>query len=489
MRFFTPQLNQEQMVTGLGAAAAGVLLIVPVVVSDVVMRDQPMDWTYLVIGFAVASVSGVYITHKVRTARDGALVIGPTVSFLTTCCSSAALMFGHLGTHEWSANMYIAALVLPCIFFAITGDTWMIVLGLSFTAAEVAVCLSVDGLGVRAFAVLLMFFVSIDGIATAMVSPSIRRLQHRFRSREAVAAVTGTLATAETIDEGLAACLPQIHTVIPCRRVLVVARALGPGGYVPRVVQEWHADAVDSPAVDTVELPTELERSTDTVVVDGRCFIPVGFSALGELTLVLDGIDSRKLVPVFVQVAAAGLATSVLRMNSRIAYVADLRHESRTDPLTGLANRRVLEERTEVEVARSARTGQPVTVAMVDLDHFKAYNDRFGHQRGDEALQAISTAMHQRLRAEDLLARYGGEEFCLVLPGTDLDAAEVILDDLRRVAGSVDGGYEMPTISAGVAQWDGAEDVYHLIGRADRALYEAKRLGRDRVVVAALRAS
>lgn len=503
MRYFTPRLNQEQMVSGLGAAVAGMLLFVVVLVTDALMWRHGMRWVPVGIGFGVAAVPGVIITHSIRSARQGRVTVGPDVFFVATACSSLALVFGQLGTHAWSGDAYLAALVLPCIFYATGGDWVMITFGLVVTAVEVGVDLSVDHLGATAFASRFLFYVSIDGLAALMVAPSIHRLHHRFRSREAVSAVAGALATAETVAEALDRVLPLVHTVVPCGAVSVVARTGGAttggattggattGGSGWRTLAQWSYGGIPMPIARPSELP-DLQAGGGPVVVGGRCFIPLGFTPSGELIMVIEQLRQGRLLPSPVREAAEALGASLAIGFSRLGYVAGLKHESRTDPLTGLANRRALEERLTVELARSARTGAPVSVALLDLDHFKAYNDRFGHRRGDEMLQAASAAMRGRLRAGDLLARYGGEEFCVVLPDTPLAPAQRIMDEVRRLAEPAEGptadGAGQPTMSAGVAEWDRTETAAQLLERADRALYEAKGSGRDRVVAAGGRA-
>jgi diguanylate cyclase (GGDEF)-like protein/PAS domain S-box-containing protein len=151
---------------------------------------------------------------------------------------------------------------------------------------------------------------------------------------------------------------------------------------------------------------------------------------------------------------------------------------ARTDALTGLANRRAWDEELRRELARAQRTKRPVCVAMIDLDHFKAFNDERGHLAGDELLREAATTWRLVLRLGDLIARYGGEEFALLLPDCGIgDAAHVI----ERLRASTPLGQ---TCSAGVAAWDGSESPGELIARVDAALYEAKRAGRDRLAYA-----
>jgi diguanylate cyclase (GGDEF)-like protein len=116
---------------------------------------------------------------------------------------------------------------------------------------------------------------------------------------------------------------------------------------------------------------------------------------------------------------------------------------------------------------------------MMDLDHFKAFNDTRGHQAGDRLLKEAAAAWLSRLRQQDILARYGGEEFIVLLPGTDVLEGCAIMERLRPATPAEQ------TFSSGVAAWDGTETSEELIARADAALYEAKHTGRDRIVAAA----
>ena len=165
-------------------------------------------------------------------------------------------------------------------------------------------------------------------------------------------------------------------------------------------------------------------------------------------------------------------ATEISRLVSRLEGLA------RTDPLTGLPNRRVWDEEVPRELERARRTGAPLCVAMLDLDHFKAFNDHNGHQEGDRVLKEAAAAWKQAVRTTDLLARYGGEEFGLLLPACPLhDAVEVV----RRVQAATPPAV---TCSIGLASWDFHESAVALVRRADEALYAAKAGGRDRYVTA-----
>jgi diguanylate cyclase (GGDEF)-like protein len=161
----------------------------------------------------------------------------------------------------------------------------------------------------------------------------------------------------------------------------------------------------------------------------------------------------------------------------RADLVARLTEQALVDGLTGLPNRRALDESLDASVARAARTGATLSIAMVDVDHFKAYNDTYGHPEGDRLLSALSATWKAELRGQDTVGRYGGEEFLLLLPGVDTAVAASVVDRLRT------GIAEPVTCSFGVATWDGAETASALVSRADQALYAAKRGGRNQVVV------
>lgn len=171
--------------------------------------------------------------------------------------------------------------------------------------------------------------------------------------------------------------------------------------------------------------------------------------------------------------------------------VAELERLSTIDPLTGVANRRRLDHVLSLEWRRAARSEAPLSLLMIDIDHFKAYNDRYGHQQGDACLARVANAVaSQANRAAELLARYGGEEFALVA-ATDGAGAASLAAKLREVVESLAIEHEgadsgRVTISVGVASMvpTGGCDPSELVARADQALYEAKRRGRNRVAVA-----
>ncbi|NVZ37484.1 GGDEF domain-containing protein [Pseudomonas sp. 21615526] len=182
--------------------------------------------------------------------------------------------------------------------------------------------------------------------------------------------------------------------------------------------------------------------------------------------------------------------TWMLRLELRRRYRAEkvLSELAATDGLTGLANRRTLDQRLRLEWDRAQRSAEPLTVLMIDVDHFKAFNDRHGHQGGDEALRTVAQVIEGNIRRPaDLAARYGGEEFAVVLPHTDSQGARVIAEHIRSSVEHLPrvGGDTVPiTVSIGLSTWtkNSRTTLEELLLNADQALYEAKHTGRNRVV-------
>ena len=242
-----------------------------------------------------------------------------------------------------------------------------------------------------------------------------------------------------------------------------------------------------------------------------------GWAAMAALLLAAFAVpegwsDARPLgVPMLgwalaLAVLAAALAvqlaisarTSFVRERRLVASSARLRETSAefeqqaaTDMLTGLANRRAFYDRLDAEFRRSRRYGRPLSVLMIDLDHFQQVNDRHGHVVGDLVLAAVARLVREHVRESDMAARYGGEELVVMLPETDGVHAAAMAERLRSVIRDHDfevGDDGSPlTISAGVAAFPDCEprDGADLVRLADEALYRAKAAGRDRVEVAA----
>lgn len=165
-----------------------------------------------------------------------------------------------------------------------------------------------------------------------------------------------------------------------------------------------------------------------------------------------------------------------------------VRAESLTDPLTGLANRKFLQSTLD-RALTDADAGRTFSILVVDIDHFKTFNDNYGHLTGDQVLRLVALALKQNVKGQDLAARFGGEEFAIVLPETDLAGAGAVAERVRRavmtkdlVKRSTGEHLGRVTVSVGVATWRRGDTGQTVIDRADRCLYVAKRNGRNMVV-------
>jgi diguanylate cyclase len=182
------------------------------------------------------------------------------------------------------------------------------------------------------------------------------------------------------------------------------------------------------------------------------------------------------------------LADSSRQIESLNERLDELRTEVRMDQLTGIANRRMFDEALHRELTAAAETGEELCLCVGDIDHFKRFNDTYGHQTGDQVLRLVAQAMSANVKGRDVVARYGGEEFALILPQTNLRAAVTVANQIREkvkakelIKRSTGESLGTITISIGVARYRHGEAADELIKRSDACLYAAKRGGRDQV--------
>lgn len=217
-----------------------------------------------------------------------------------------------------------------------------------------------------------------------------------------------------------------------------------------------------------------------------------GLSALLSTTAVSNeaaanvGLNVRAAL-VYMLLALAFHAALVALVVGRL--LAELSYKARHDVLTGLLNRRAMEEAIGEQMQRGRRTGEILSLLMLDIDHFKSINDRFGHPVGDLALQHVAAILQANVREIDHLARIGGEEFLVLMPATSMDTARPLAERLREQLATHPlhwhGGSVDLSVSIGIAQSGGAhEETSRLLVRVDAALYQAKAQGRNRVTVA-----
>lgn len=263
--------------------------------------------------------------------------------------------------------------------------------------------------------------------------------------------------------------LVAFGTLVTMLLVLVVAAA-GTGGPASPVLA-WFALV---PAMATLRF--RLTVSIALAVVAALLILGVGFA-----------VDPARAVdnPVYI-ITALVMVANIVGVCTALMW-GELEHRDRAvlDPLTGLLNRASLESRA-TEIEQQARlTDSAVSVVILDLDRFKRVNDEYGHERGDAVLRAAAYEIRKTLRSFELVYRIGGEEFLLLLPGADLDTGLEVAERVRMAVATARPGELDLTLSAGVAVAAGHDVRYQELFRAaDRALLDAKREGRDRVVAA-----
>jgi diguanylate cyclase len=241
---------------------------------------------------------------------------------------------------------------------------------------------------------------------------------------------------------------------------------------------------------------SDAKRFLATAIADNRSQI----QAIGNVTVrAQGGADPNYLIKsLMTELELAATRASKMEDNftqtsQQLEAIRESLSESeqraKTDALTGLPNRRALDEFSRAAQTATMETGEPLSILLLDVDHFKKFNDGFGHAVGDEVLRLIAKTLKDHVRAVDLPARYGGEELIAILPGADLATCADIAERVRRKISECritrrSTGTQLPkvTVSLGVAQFRPGESMAELIERSDRALYHAKRTGRDRVV-------
>jgi diguanylate cyclase (GGDEF)-like protein len=261
---------------------------------------------------------------------------------------------------------------------------------------------------------------------------------------------------------------------------------------------------IQMPEVNGFELAERMRRDDHTrsvpiIFMTGNSVDPsrtfLGYEA-GAVDFLFKPVDARVLeskVDVFVELYRQRRQLSernaelerLLQLNETMAEELRKAHgkavqDAHTDGLTGVSNRRHIMELGAATLGDRRRQSQPLSLAILDLDHFKSINDTYGHPTGDAVLCAFCRHVSRRIRPSHMLGRLGGEEFLLLMPGTPLADAEVVLERVRRTLKS-HAGVEY-TFSAGMAQAGPNEPLPSIIKRADSALYEAKRVGRNCIV-------
>jgi len=488
VRFDLAHPTQRQLRDGVSCGLIAESIMIPVLLTVTLVDHHAVRWSYVFAAMACIFVSVVYLAMFVAITKGRSSVESQAnVWFVIVCLALAGLACIDLATATYT-GLYTPAMLVGVLFVCIVGDRRMQIIVDLYALALIGLIGWIEGLRGADLAVSLVIYASTIAVITFICARTVGSLTGQVNFSHAIDALNetfddlgfdGSRSGTDTVSKIFRRGLPQVTHILPADRVAVFTRNSSLERFT--LVAAWPEEITEYS--DLATLPA-LTRSlvANAVDLDPRyCAIPVGYAPDGELVMVIERSPSDNRTDERAAEAAELLASAFLRATSRANFVNGLHAESRTDPLTGLANRRSLFERIEVEMAHALRRETPLSVAMIDLDHFKAYNDRYGHVAGDTVLRSIAAVMVSNIRGQDMVARYGGEEFCLVMPDTDLVGGHHLLDKLRE------GGRESRsdfgvTLSAGLTSWDGIEDPTSFIERADQALYRAKESGRNRVV-------
>jgi diguanylate cyclase (GGDEF)-like protein len=488
VRFDLDHPTSRQLRDGVTCGLIAESMMIPVLLTITFLDHSSVRWGYMAGAVACIVVSIAYQAIFALTTRGQASMESQANSwFVIACLAMAGLACIELSTATPVA-LYTPAMLVGVIFISIVGARRMQLVIDVFALSLIAVIGWVQGLRGAEFAVSMVVYASTIAVINYICARTVGSMTGQINFAQALDSLNESFdevgldvarPTSEAFAEIFARGLPHVASVMPAERVAVFTRT----GSVERftLLASWPDLSAD--CGDLARLPavaTALAHNTVELEPD-HCVLPVGYASDGELVMVIDRSEGGARAELRSAEAAGLLSAAFLRITSRANFINGLHTESRTDALTGLANRRSLMERIEMEMSHALRSDTPLTLAMIDLDHFKDFNDRFGHVAGDNVLRSVAAMMVSNTRDQDMVARYGGEEFCLVMPDTDLIGGHHLLDQLR--SGGRDATTELTvTLSAGLTSWDGIEDPMAFIGRADRALYRAKSSGRDRVV-------
>ncbi|MGO9360178.1 MAG: GGDEF domain-containing protein [Xanthobacteraceae bacterium] len=250
-----------------------------------------------------------------------------------------------------------------------------------------------------------------------------------------------------------------------------------------RVINE--IDEVMNLITDALGMTTEFGKSLDGATAD----LVAAHDRDGILAVVNSLVKSTRDMRDNNKILENRLIGSKQEVANLQQSLEAIRAETLTDPLTGLGNRKYFDRAIEDAVKNAVKNGEPLSLLMFDIDHFKSFNDNYGHLTGDQVLRLVAMSLKATIKGQDITARYGGEEFAVVLPNTALRQALTVADHIRRAVMSKELKKKSTgeilgrvTISVGVSMLQPGDDTDSLIERSDACLYAAKRNGRNRVV-------
>ncbi len=443
---------------GFAVAAMHYLGMASMEMSAFVDWNLPLVLASVVIAF-LASLAALFLLRRIGQSAEG-------FGFMRRVAAALLLGFGVAGLHytAMAASSFHMTMGHSIAQHGLSTDSLVVMLSFG-TGVMLAVLIAGAGIDQRRAAL------AGDIELIARLSRELARIgSARTRICEAIIELAGADAVL-LVEPGEAA--PALTASAPVdlpSRSAALARGSRIDAALDSATRAFISElGRDSP------VPIDERRSAASALYEP---LPLDGSAVGVLVVLWQDrvreLGARTATLVSMLAAEAAVAIDREHLLSKLEYLA------RRDELTGLLNRRVLGEELEREIAAASHDGRLLSLVMLDLDHFKAYNDANGHQAGDRLLKTAASAWTATLRVADTIARYGGEEFIVVLPDCPPEAAIAAADRLRA---SVPEG---ASCSAGVATLERGESAAQLIHRADRALYEAKNSGRDRTCAAQL---
>lgn len=338
-------------------------------------------------------------------------------------------------------------------------------------------------------------FVLVGAAGAAFASLNERALRTSRRAATALVDLGSALQTCRTVEDVSTVAASHLRERLGFRRAAVVVHdesgwtgAVDEGRGLALVTSSRSTEAAgetDTASHDPLLLAHVLASSTpllDDVLPHACNLVVVPLMADGNrlgVAAVECGADRPMLAAHELELLGQSVARIALSAQTA-KLLAEIERLATSDPLTGLANRRLFDDTLERELARCRRSGAQLALAMLDVDHFKLVNDRYGHQIGDEVLRQLAMGLPAAARRESLVARYGGEEFVVLLPDASSEDAVIAAERLRRAAADVVA--VSVTVSVGVASLADLGPDGDLVAAADTALYQAKAEGRDRTV-------
>lgn len=442
-------------------------------------RDGDTRWGVViaVLGVAVATMAlnARYLRQMFATAgwsEPSPMVV--LIQALVVTVSIGALNYALSGL----GGFYRPVIFVPTMLIAVLGNRAMVVTTGAVALASLLVSSWAQGVELRHIPVLAVSYGVTWGVLVVMfrlVSSHALGATHLTQGIADAAAVT---ASADGLDDGLQRLLPVIGAWAEADRVTVFVV----DAEDTTLFDHWPIGSApcEPPRPEVVE--QALRESG--AAIDGSTGVLVANSTVpGQLVVaVVDGSPRSRFESVTYLYQLVRMADQFATLVTRSQHIAHLEALSSTDGLTGLPNRRALEERLELERSLALQRGDPLSLVMIDLDDFKRYNDTHGHPAGDDLLRRFADVLRGGVRTADFVARYGGEEFCILLPATTGVGAEALTTHLRKQLSTGDEA-DRTAFSAGIATWCAPETNQELLTRADSALYAAKEEGKDRTIV------